>query len=57
MVIANIQLLPYMRGSDLCICKYSEMSETHFNAIYATTFVQYAYHFSSAKGPSGLKTA
>lgn len=43
-VIANTPLLPYMRGSDPCICKYYEMSETHFNEIYATTFVQYANH-------------
>lgn len=45
MVIANRQLLPYMKGSDSCVCKYCEMSETHVNAMYTTTFVQYANHF------------
>lgn len=31
------------------------MSGTHFNAIYITTFVQYANHFSAIKGPGRLK--
>lgn len=44
-----------MKGSDSCVCKYCEMSGTHFNAIYITTFVQYANHFSAIKGPGRLK--
>lgn len=36
MVIANRNLLPYIKDSDFLSCKCYEIATTHFNAVYAT---------------------